>query len=200
MKTKYTRKEVRKLMTTCGPVRTSDDYAFRACTSTDVKRIKIEGDIIMSKKVFSNEEIIAGMKDIVAKGVTLRKIALMVNIPYWKIRSAQTKPIPGQIYDPEATNWNQVAELIDDKYADVKKIDWDAVAAESVSVNVVSDMSAFPVGTKVYLRKHDKPFTVIWLTDTHIVILEEGSTAPKAWGHETFIANGPALTTRKAVK
>ena len=60
-------------------------------------------------------------------------------------------------------------------------------------------MDDFDVGSKVFLRDHaDTPYDVIYKTETHIVILLEGDTAPRSLSNNTFMLLGPQKTARAA--
>lgn len=146
-----------------------------------------------SKAVLSNQ-----LSDLLSKGLTLRKIAHASGANYGKLLKASRQPIPGVPYDPEALNFAAMAEVLQpvaDKFA---AVNWDEVLQNGVrKVTVVKDIEAFKVGTKVYLRRSENSFEIVWTTDTHVVILEENSTEPRCWSWDTFLANGPALEPRQ---
>lgn len=146
-----------------------------------------------SKAVLANQ-----LSGLLSKGLTLRKIAHASGANYGKLLKASRQPIPGVPYDPEALNFAAMAEVLQpvaDKFA---AVNWDEVLQNGVrKVTVVKDIEAFKVGTKVYLRRSENSFEIVWTTDTHVVILEENSTEPRCWSWDTFLANGPALEPRQ---
>ena len=58
-------------------------------------------------------------------------------------------------------------------------------------------MDTFKVGDKVYLRRNNTtPYEILYKTETHIVIMLEGSTEPQARANNTFLINGPVYQPR----
>ena len=133
---------------------------------------------------------------------SIRKLAAATNINYGILLKLSKKPIPGEAYDPEATNWGALEEKLTSKGVDWTTLNWDALneGPNRKSATLQKDINAYPVGTKVYLRKNNTtPYEVVYKTDTHIVIMLEGSTEPQALAHNTFLLYGPSLEPR-AVK
>ena len=167
----------------------------------------------MSKKInTTNEAITATTNEEVAPtvnlkelmeqypNVSLRKLALSLDLSYGWILKCSKKPIAGQPYDPDATNYDEVAKTFARKGIDLTSIDWESLnesAQTSRGILLTKDMSAFEVGQKVYLREDNEvPFDICYKTDTHIVIMKEGSTEPRAWSHSTFLMKGPVFEPR----
>ena len=169
----------------------------------------------MSKKInTTNEAITATTNEEVAPtptidleslmkqypNVSLRKLALSLDLSYGWILKCSKKPIAGQPYDPDATNYEDVAKTFARKGIDLTSIDWESLnesAQTSRGILLTKDMSAFEVGQKVYLREDNEvPFDICYKTDTHIVIMKEGSTEPRAWSHSTFLMKGPVFEPR----
>ena len=167
----------------------------------------------MSKKInTTNEAITATTNEEVAPtvnlkelmeqypNVSLRKLALSLDLSYGWILKCSKKPIAGQPYDPDATNYDEVAKTFARKGIDLTSIDWESLnesAQTSRGILLTKDMSAFEVGQKVYLREDNEvPFDICYKTDTHIVIMKEGSTEPRAWSHSTFLMKGPLFEPR----
>ena len=132
--------------------------------------------------------------------VSLRKLALSLELSYGWILKCSKKPIPGQPYDPDAVNYDEVAKTFARKGIDLSKIDWESLnesTQTSRGVLLTKDMSAFEVGQKVYLREDNEvPFDICYKTATHIVIMKEGDTEPRAWSHSTFLMKGPVFEPR----
>ena len=59
------------------------------------------------------------------------------------------------------------------------------------------DIDAFKVGDKVYLRRDNTtPYEIVYKTETHVVIMKEGTSEPQAWANNTFLINGPVFEPR----
>lgn len=132
--------------------------------------------------------------------VSLRKLALSLELSYGWILKCSKKPIAGQPYDPDAVNYDEVAKTFARKGIDLAKLDWESLnesTQTSRGVLLTKDMSAFEVGQKVYLREDNEvPFDICYKTATHIVIMKEGDTEPRAWSHSTFLMKGPVFEPR----
>lgn len=141
-------------------------------------------------------------RTIVDNKISLRKFAAAIDVSYVKVLNASRMPVKGVAYDPEATNWDALVEVLKGakKLEAFTEKDWAQFAIEgnlAQGVKVEKDYTKFQVGMKVWIRRSEKPFEIVWTTDSHIVIIEEGSTEPRSWGWETFLANGPAFEARK---
>lgn len=132
--------------------------------------------------------------------VSLRKLALSLELSYGWILKCSKKPIAGQPYDPDAVNYDEVAKTFARKGIDLTAIDWESLnesTQTSRGILLTKDMDAFQVGQKVYLREDNEvPFDICYKTDSHIVIMKEGSTEPRAWSHSTFLMKGPVFEPR----
>lgn len=132
--------------------------------------------------------------------VSLRKLALSLELSYGWILKCSKKPIPGQPYDPDAINYEEVAKTFVRKGINLEELDWESLnesTQTSRGILLTKDMSAFEVGQKVYLREDNEvPFDICYKTDSHIVIMKEGSTEPRAWSHSTFLMKGPVFEPR----
>ena len=133
---------------------------------------------------------------------SIRKLAAATNINYGIMLKLSKKPIPGEAYDPEATNWGALEEKLPSKGIDWNTLDWVALneGPNRKGATLQKDINAYSVGTKVYLRKNNTtPYEIVYKTGTHIVIMLEGTTEPQALAHNTFLLYGPSLEPR-AVK
>ena len=132
--------------------------------------------------------------------VSLRKLALSLELSYGWILKCSKKPIPGQPYDPDAINYDEVAKTFARKGINLEELDWESLNESSQTsrgILLTKDMDAFQVGQKVYLREDNEvPFEICYKTDSHIVIMKEGSTEPRAWSHSTFLMKGPVFEPR----
>ncbi len=133
---------------------------------------------------------------------TVRKLANNCGIKnYMGLLNASRKPVVGMTYDPDAMNYDAMAKVLLRNKVDAATINWEEVAAETqrATGTVIKDLDAFEVGAKVYLRREPTtPYTIVYKTETHIVLLLEGSTEPLAWKNTTFLFNGPQFTPREA--
>lgn len=130
---------------------------------------------------------------------SLRKLAHATGVNYGVLLKKSKDPIPGEAYDPEATNWKALEDKLTSKGIDWTTLDWVAMNAgpNRQGSTLQKDISAFKVGDKVYLRRNNTtPYEILYKTDTHIVIMLEGSTEPQAWANNTFLINGPVYQPR----
>lgn len=131
--------------------------------------------------------------------VSLRKLALACELSYGWILKCSKEPIVGVPFDPEAINYDKVANVFVKRGIDLNMIDWESLNESTVrnGASLTKNMDAFQVGGKVYLREDNKvPFQICYKTDTHIVIMKEGSTEPRSWSHSTFLMKGPVFEPR----
>lgn len=131
--------------------------------------------------------------------VSLRKLALACELSYGWILKCSKEPIVGVPFNPEAINYEKVAGVFAKRGIDLNVIDWESLNEATVKngASLTKNMDAFQVGGKVYLREDNKvPFQICYKTDTHIVIMKEGSTEPRSWSHATFLMKGPVFEPR----
>lgn len=152
-------------------------------------------------RVANGEDIRALMEKY--PNVSLRRLSQVLNVNYGAILKGSKAPIVGQPYNPEDTNWDQIATEFAKRNAnfleDNTTFDWTELNAQSskVTVGVQKSLDEFNVGDKVYIRKHPTtPYIIVWKTSTHIVIQLEGTTEPQCWAHGTLLLNGPTKTPR----
>ena len=131
--------------------------------------------------------------------VSLRKLAVACELSYGWILKKSKEPIPNTVYDPTAVNYEAVAAVFAKKGIDLSTLDWESLNEATLKrgVQLTKNMDAFQVGQKVYLREDNTtPFEICYKTDTHIVIMKEGTTEPRAWSHATFLMKGPVFEPR----
>ena len=134
---------------------------------------------------------------------SLRKLAAATEVNYGILLKKSKEPIPGEAYDPEAINWTALEQKLQSKEVDWTALDWDALNAgpNRKGATLQKTVDAFKVGDKVYLRRNnEKPYEILYKTETHIVIMLEGSTEPQAWANNTFLINGPVFEPRAITK
>lgn len=130
---------------------------------------------------------------------SLRKLAHATGVNYGVLLKKSKDPIPGEAYDPEATNWKALEDKLTSKGIDWTTLDWVAMnqGPNRQGSTLQKDIADFKVGDKVYLRRNNTtPYEILYKTDTHIVIMLEGSTEPQAWANNTFLINGPVYQPR----
>lgn len=130
---------------------------------------------------------------------SLRKLAHATGVNYGVLLKKSKDPIPGEAYDPEATNWKALEDKLTAKGIDWTTLDWEALNAgpNRKGSALQKSIDAFNVGDKVYLRRNNTtPYEILYKTETHVVIMLEGSTEPQAWANNTFMINGPVFEPR----
>ena len=131
--------------------------------------------------------------------ISLRKVAGATDVSYGVLLKASKAPVAGELYDPERLNWDAVEDVIARKKIDLSIIDWNELnkGRPNNGVSLIKDMESFNVGDKVYLRRNNTtPYEIVYKTDSHVVILLEGTSDPVAWAHNTFLINGPVFEPR----
>lgn len=134
------------------------------------------------------------------ENLSVRNVANTLGISYHMLLKASKAAKVGEVYDPAAINYDAMQAMIDKKEIRLDDYDWEAIDAsfEKQSGTVIKDHTQFHAGDKVYLRKHKAiPYTIIYTTETHVVILLEGSTEPQAWKWSTFLFHGPSSEPRQ---
>lgn len=130
---------------------------------------------------------------------SLRKLAAATDVNYGVLLKKSKDPIPGEAYDPEATNWKALEDKLTAKGVDWTALDWEAMNAgpNRKGTALQKDIEAFKVGDKVYLRRNNTtPYEILYKTETHVVIMLEGTSEPQAWANNTFLINGPVFQPR----
>lgn len=130
---------------------------------------------------------------------SLRKLAQATNINYGVLLKKSKEPIPGEAYDPEATNWAALEAKLTSKGVDWNNLNWSELNAgpNRKGTSLQKDIDAFKVGDEVFLRRDNTtPYKILYKTETHVVIMKVGSTEPQAWANNTFLINGPVFEPR----
>lgn len=131
--------------------------------------------------------------------VSLRRLALATDLSYNMMLTKSKQPKSGEVYDPNTTNWLAVENYLLSKKVELSELNWEEmneVAARNNST-LVKDTNAFKVGDKVYLRRNNEtPYEILYKTDSHIVIMLEGTSEPQSWAITTFMFNGPVFEPR----
>lgn len=129
--------------------------------------------------------------------VSLRKLSEVAGISYPTILKASKKPIAGVAYNPDEVNYDALDQLFAKRDIDVSSFDWETLNEKKSKATLCKDPSQFNVGSLVYLRKHPTtPYEIIYKTETHIVIMLQGTQEPQSWSLNTFMLNGPSFEPR----
>lgn len=131
--------------------------------------------------------------------VSLRKLAIACELSYGWILKKSKEPVAGMPYDPDYVNYEAVQATFEKKGIDLSTLDWEALNEATLKrgTQLTKNMDAFQIGGLVYLREDNTtPFMICYKTDTHIVIMKEGTTEPRAWSHATFLMKGPVFEPR----
>lgn len=160
----------------------------------------------MSKKMNANEAAITAtttksLQTLFEEypNASLRKLAAVTEVNYGVLLKKSKDPIPGEAYDPEATNWKALEDKLTSKGVDWTTLDWEALNAgpNRKGTALQKDIDAFKVGDKVYLRRDNTtPYEILYKTETHVVIMKVGTSEPQAWANNTFLINGPVFQPR----
>ena len=163
----------------------------------------------MSKKMNANEAAITATTTTTRESLqtlfekypnaSLRKLAAVTEVNYGVLLKKSKDPIPGEAYDPEATNWKALEDKLTSKGVDWTALDWEALNAgpNRKGTALQKDIEAFKVGDKVYLRRNNTtPYEILYKTETHVVLMLEGTSEPMAWANNTFLINGPVFEPR----
>lgn len=160
----------------------------------------------MSKKMNTSEVAITtttslSLKDYFEKypNASLRKLAQATNINYGVLLKKSKDPIPGEAYDPEATNWAALEAKLTSKGVDWNNLNWSELNAgpNRKGTSLQKDIEAFKVGDEVFLRRDNTtPYKILYKTETHVVIMKVGTSEPQAWANNTFLINGPVFEPR----
>lgn len=163
----------------------------------------------MSKKMNANEAAITATTTTARESLqslfekypnaSLRKLAAATEVNYGILLKKSKDPIPGEAYNPEAINWKALEDKLTAKEVDWTALDWEAMnqGPNRKGTALQKDIDAFKVGDKVYLRRNNTtPYEIVYKTETHVVIMLEGTSEPQAWANNTFLMNGPVFEPR----
>lgn len=132
--------------------------------------------------------------------VSLRKLAVETGCTYGLVLKAARKPIEGELYDPNAINYEALDAYFDRREVDLSALDWEELNKPTSRVGeatISKDIDTYEIGTKWFLRGEDeKSYEVVYKTETHVVILKEDDTEPHAMKFTTFLAKGPMSEPR----
>lgn len=131
--------------------------------------------------------------------MSIRKLAQATGLNYAVLLKKSKEPIPGEPYDPSATNWKALEQALSKKNIDYTELEWERLnnTPKRGRYGKCPTIDDFNVGDLVYLRhSSDTPYKILFKTETHIVLMMQGTQKPLAWYHSTFLINGPTLKHR----
>lgn len=132
------------------------------------------------------------LKDIFeAHELSLRKVALNLDVNYNMLLKASKKPIIGIMYDPNFINYDEVAAYIAKK-CNLNDIDW-ASMKDSPEVSATNLPSHFDLGTTLMMRGDEDVYEIKLITSTHICILPIEGTQPRVMSISTFLHQSPKV-------
>ena len=100
--------------------------------------------------------------------LSLRKIALAVDVSYGVLLKASKKPIAGVPYDPANVNYEEVDAVLARKGIDISTLDLAAIAGE-VRAKATKEVD-LAVGDKFTIRGREEQYVIVALRTTHIYI------------------------------
>lgn len=135
--------------------------------------------------------------------LTLRRVAIAMNLNYNMVLKQSKKPVEGAVYDKASPNYEAVDAYINTRTTRefTDSIDWEAcVAAMSATVARGEGEAAaskpitelFHQDQEIRLRKDPEVYSIVLLTNTHVVlnpVLSE--SAPRVLSAATFLHKGP---------
>jgi hypothetical protein len=126
------------------------------------------------------------------KTVSLRQIALVTGANYNSLLKASKAPKAGEMYDPDALNYDAIQAVIVRKIGqeEYEKIDWATLEETTGTVAPVNLVEV--VGDIVSMRGSTEKYTVVIKTATHIVLMpvDEKNTQPRVMANFTFKHSG----------
>lgn len=127
-------------------------------------------------------------------GISLRKVAIALNLNYNMLLKQGKKPIEGVPYDASAINYNAVDEYVNARTSEeiTNTIDWELLENEANALKVTLPKE-FQVGQVVTLRQDDDAYEIIFMTISHIVLNPQNDTQPRVLNLATFLHQGPRV-------
>lgn len=133
--------------------------------------------------------------------LSLRKLALAVDVCYGVLLKASKKPIAGVPYDPTNVNYAEVDAVLARKGIDISTLDLVAIAGEArAKATKEVDLA---VGDKFTIRGREEHYVIVALTKTHICIQateanEFGEEILRSMSIATFLHQTPKKVNGEA--
>ena len=147
---------------------------------------------------------------------SLKSIADIFDVPPQRIYSVAKQPVAGEVYDARVYNWGAISRFIEkrigkegDKFMTLEEVYEAAIARDDElaasdkrrgsrggSTKTMIDCGEgkqiparrkeIALGDTVFLKKYADTFTVVFLTETHVVLQVEGKPALTCLSNWTF--------------
>ena len=133
--------------------------------------------------------------------LSLRKLALAVDVCYGVLLKASKKPIAGAPYDPTNVNYAEVDAVLARKEIDISTLDLAAIAGEArAKATKEVDLA---VGDKFTIRGREEQYVIVALTKTHVCIQateanEFGEEILRSMSIATFLHQTPKKVNGEA--
>lgn len=120
------------------------------------------------------------------ENLSLRKLAMYLEVNYNMLLKAGKQPKAGEVYNPELLNYDAIEAYLRKKMGDAfDDIDWDE-AAECTIQTRTKESITWEVGAKLKIRGDESVYQVMIVTETHICIMSVEGTQPRVFSWNTF--------------
>lgn len=127
------------------------------------------------------------------ENLSLRKLAMFLDVNYNMLLKAGKQPKAGEVYNPELLNYDAIETYLRKKLGEgFDKIDWDAAANCTVAVRSKESIT-WEVGSKLKIRGDESVYQVMIATATHVCIMAVDGTQPRVFSWNTFEHQTPRL-------
>lgn len=151
----------------------------------------------MSKKTTEITATTMSLKEAMEsfENLSLRKLAVALDVNYSMLLKASKMPIPNEVYDPDATNYAAIEMYIRKKHPD-DLIDYSEIASQDLNATIKLPFK--PEVNQVFtIRGTDVEHTMIHVTPTHVVFQAVDSTQPRVMSMNTFMHQTPKLVVKE---
>ena len=125
--------------------------------------------------------------------LSLKRICDELNVCYQYVLKASKKPIANQLYDPAATNYDEIDRIFEKKNINLEDYDWRAIEDSIKVFEPINKIEDFEFDTEFKIRGSEDYHKVIYITDTHIVFMQINSTQPRVMNWDTFLHQSPRI-------
>ena len=134
--------------------------------------------------------------------ISLKRICDELNLCYQYVLKASKTPQEGKPYSAEDFNDEAVNKILQRKGVNLDSVDWEAISMETKSTIKVGKPEEFTLGVKFKLRETKEHqdqgispiYTIVYLTETHVVFQADGDTQPRVMNWDTFLHQSPRIT------
>lgn len=127
------------------------------------------------------------------ENLSLRKLAMYLEVNYNMLLKAGKQPKAGEVYNPELLNYDAIEAYLRKKMGDAfDGIDWNE-AAECTIQTRTKEAITWEVGSKLKIRGDESVYQVMIATATHVCIMAVDGTQPRVFSWNTFEHQTPRL-------